>query len=135
MRFMLDGCFVLNRACWNRKPSLGGMCMTLPGKLCVGILEEDNPLKSFFRFKPLLIAQEGGYQPFSSAEPFPESGCLRIVPDKNESGHFKARMRRIGRYALLDLREHPGENDKIRPAFRRPAHGGKQFFNAAHLAL
>ena len=24
-------------------------------------------------------------------------------------------MRRIGRYALLDLREHPGENDKIRP--------------------
>ena len=89
--------------------------MTLPGKLCVGILEEDNPLKSFFRFKPLLIAQEGGYQPFSSAEPFPESGCLRIVPDKNESGHFKVRMRRIGRYALLDLREHPGENDKIRP--------------------
>ena len=89
--------------------------MTLPGKLCVGILEEDNPLKSFFRFKPLLIAQESGYQPFSSAEPFPESGCLRIVPDKNESGHFKARMRRIGRYALLDLREHPGENDKIRP--------------------
>ena len=24
-------------------------------------------------------------------------------------------MRRIGRYALLDLREHTGENDKIRP--------------------
>ena len=89
--------------------------MTLPGKLCVGILEEDNPLKSYFRFKPLLISQEDGYIPFSSAEPFPESGCLRIVPDKNESGHFKARMRRIGRYALLDLRAHPGENDKIRP--------------------
>ncbi len=89
--------------------------MTLPGNLCVGILEEDNPLKSYFRFKPLLISQEDGYIPFSSAEPFPESGCLRIVPDKNESGHFKARMRRIGRYALLDLRAHPGENDKIRP--------------------
>lgn len=89
--------------------------MTLPGKLCVGILEEDNPLKSFFRFKPLLVAQEDGYLPFESAEPFPEGGCLRIVPDKNESGHFKARMRRIGRYALLDLRAHPGENDKIRP--------------------
>ena len=89
--------------------------MTLPGNLCVGILEEDNPLKSYFRFKPLLISQEDGYIPFSSAEPFPESGCLRIVPDKNESGHFKARMRRIGRYALLDLRAHPSENDKIRP--------------------
>ena len=89
--------------------------MTLPGKLCVGILEEDNPLKSYFRFKPLLVAEEGGYLPFDGAEAFPENGCLRIVPDKNESGHFKARMRRIGRYALLDLREHPGENDKIRP--------------------
>lgn len=89
--------------------------MTLPGKLCVGILEEDNPLKSYFRFKPLLVAEEGGYLPFDGAEAFPENGCLRIVPDKNESGHFKARMRRIGRYALLDLRAHPGENDKIRP--------------------
>ena len=89
--------------------------MALPGKLCVGILEEDNPLKSYFRFKPLLVSQEGGYQPFSDAEEFPENGCLRIVPDKNESGHFKARMRRIGRYAVLDLRAHPGENDKIRP--------------------
>ena len=90
--------------------------MTLPGKLCVGILEEDNPQKSYFRFKPLLVAQEDGYAPFSDgAEAFAEAGCLRIVPDKNESGHFKARMRRIGRYALLDLREHTGENDKIRP--------------------
>ena len=90
--------------------------MTLPGKLCVGILEEDNPQKSYFRFKPLLVAQEDGYAPFSDgAEAFAEAGCLRIVPDKNESGHFKARMRRIGRYALLDLREHSGENDKIRP--------------------
>ena len=82
--------------------------MTLPGKLCVGILEEDNPLKSYFRFKPLLVAEEEGYQPFDSAEAFAENGCLRIVPDKNESGHFKARMRRIGRYALLDLRAHAG---------------------------
>ena len=41
--------------------------MTLPGKLCVGILEEDNPLKSYFRFKPLLVAQEDGYVPFSTA--------------------------------------------------------------------
>ena len=89
--------------------------MTLPGKLCVGILEEDNPLKSYFRFKPMLVSEEGGYRPFSAGEAFPEEGCLRIVPDKNESGHFKARMRRIGRYAMLDLRAHAGENDKIRP--------------------
>ena len=48
--------------------------MTLPGKLCVGILEEDNPLKSYFRFKPLLVAEEGGYLPDDEGElaAFPE---------------------------------------------------------------
>ena len=89
--------------------------MPLPGKLCVGILEEDNPLKSYFRFKPLLVEQEGKFQPFNDANEYPEDGCIRIVPDKNESSHFKNRMREIGRYCIVDLRDHPGDNDKIRP--------------------
>ena len=87
----------------------------LPGKLCIGILEEDNPLKSYFRLKPLLVEAEGKYLAFENAERYPEEGCIRIVPDKNESSHFKARMRRMGRYCVLDLREHAGESDKIRP--------------------
>lgn len=87
----------------------------LPGKLCIGILEEDNPLKSYFRLKPLLVENEGRYEYFDGTQLYPEEGCIRIVPDKNESSHFKARMRRMGRYCLLDLREHAGENDKIRP--------------------
>ena len=87
----------------------------LPGKLCIGILEEDNPLKSYFRMKPLLVEADGRYVPFAGKDFYPEDGCLRIVPDKNESSHFKARMRRMGRYCVLDLREHAGENDKIRP--------------------
>ena len=87
----------------------------LPGKLCIGILEEDNPLKSYFRMKPLLVEEDGRYVPFAGKDCYPEDGCLRIVPDKNESSHFKARMRRMGRYCVLDLREHAGENDKIRP--------------------
>ena len=87
----------------------------LPGKLCIGILEEDNPLKAYFRLKPLLIENDGKYEHVSGAEAYPEEGCIRIVPDKNESSHFKARMRRMGRYCVLDLREHAGENDKIRP--------------------
>lgn len=86
----------------------------LPGKLCIGILEEDNPLKSYFRIKPLLVESEGRYLPFDGAEKYPDDGCLRIVPDKNESGYFKLRMRRMGRFCVLDLREHSGENDKIR---------------------
>ena len=87
----------------------------LPGRLCIGILEEDNPLKSYFRLKPLLVEEGGAYLPFTEGERFPEEGCIRIVPDKNESSHFKARMRRMGRYCVLDLREHTGESDKIRP--------------------
>lgn len=89
--------------------------MSLPGKLCIGILEEDNPLKSYFRFKPLLVEADGRYVPYAEAKAYPEDGCIRIVPDKNESYHFKARMRRIGLFSVVDLRAHPDDNDKIRP--------------------
>ena len=100
----------------------------LPGKLCIGILEEDNPLKSYFRLKPLLVESEGKYIVFDGTETYPEEGCIRIVPDKNESSHFKARMRRMGRYCVLDLREHAGENDKIRP--NKNYHGDETERNA-----
>ena len=89
--------------------------MTLPGKLCIGILEEDNPFKSYFRFKPLLVEQEGCYVPFTDHQSYGDEGCIRIVPDKNESYHFKGRMRRMGLFCVVDLRAHPDENDKIRP--------------------
>lgn len=100
----------------------------LPGKLCIGILEEDNPLKSYFRLKPLLVESEGKYVAFEGGDSYPEEGCIRIVPDKNESSHFKARMRRMGRYCILDLREHAGENDKIRP--NKNYHGDETERNA-----
>ena len=100
--------------------------MPIPGKYCFGILEEDNPLKSYFRFKPLLVEIEGRYEPFAEGEAYPEDGCIRIVPDKNESSRFKARMRRMGRYAVVDLRNHPGENDKIRPNKNYRGDGSEQ---------
>ena len=89
--------------------------MSLPGKLCIGILEEDNPLKSYFRFKPLLVEEGGRYAPYTELSAYPEEGCIRIVPDKNESYHFKTRMRDIGLFCVVDLRNHPDGNDKIRP--------------------
>lgn len=88
--------------------------MSLPGKLCIGILEEDNPLKSYFRFKPLIVEQGGRYVLYDGHDAYPQDGCIRIVPDKNESSRFKARMRRMGLFAVVDLTEHPNENDKIR---------------------
>ena len=89
--------------------------MSLPGKFCIGILEEDNPLKSYFRFKPLLVEEEGRFIPYTRHEDYPVEGGIRIVPDKNESYHFKSRMRRMGLFCVVDLRAHPDENDKIRP--------------------
>ncbi len=89
--------------------------MSLPGKLCVGILEEDNPQKAYFRFKPLLVEADGRYIPCAEAQSYPEDGCIRIVPDKNESYRFKARMRQMGLFCVVDLRAHPDDNDKIRP--------------------
>ena len=90
--------------------------MALPGNYALGYLEEDNPLKAYFRFRPLFLHEDGRYHPFEEPEQqYPQDGFVRIVPDKNESSHFKARMRQLGRYCLLDLREHAGANDKIRP--------------------
>ncbi len=90
--------------------------MTLPGKLTIGFLQEDNPQKFYFRVRPLLIQDESGYHPTENVkEQYLEDGFIRIVPDKNELSNFKTRMRTLGRYCAIDLRKHPGENDKIRP--------------------
>ena len=89
--------------------------MSLPGKLCIGILEEDNPQKAYFRFKPMLVEADGRYIPYAEAHSYPEEGCIRIVPDKNESNRFKARMRQMGLFCVVDLRAHPDDNDKIHP--------------------
>lgn len=90
--------------------------MALAEKIAIGFLEEDNPVKSYYRFKPLILDNADGYAPLQDVETlYPDEGFLRIVPDKNESSHFKARMRRIGRFCMIDLRKHLSESDKIRP--------------------
>lgn len=91
--------------------------MALPGKLTIGYVHEDNPVKFYFRFRPLVSLSEAGFEPTdeSISAQYPEDGFIRIVPDKNEISQFKTRMRQLGRYCLLDLRRHPNENDKIRP--------------------
>ena len=90
--------------------------MTLPGKVTVCFLEEDVPQKAYFRIKPLYIKGEGSFERIDNTkESLPDEGGIRIVPDKNESSRFKARMRTLGSFCLLDLTHHPNENDKIRP--------------------
>ena len=90
--------------------------MTLPGKVTICFLEEDVPQKAYFRIKPLYIKGEGSFERIENTrESLPDEGGIRIVPDKNESSRFKARMRTLGSFCLLDLTHHPNENDKIRP--------------------
>lgn len=90
--------------------------MTLPGKVSVCFLEEDVPQKAYFRIKPLFIKGEGAFERIENTkELLPDEGGIRIVPDKNESSRFKARMRTLGSFCLLNLVNHPNENDKIRP--------------------
>ena len=89
--------------------------LELSGRICVALLEEDNPQKSYYRIKPLIVSEGDGYVKCEGmAEAFPEDGAIRIVPDKNESARFKARMRSLGRYCVADLRAHSEENAKIR---------------------
>ncbi len=90
--------------------------MTLPGKISICFLEEDVPQKAYFRIKPLYIKGEGSFERIENTkELLPDEGGIRIVPDKYESSRFKARMRTLGSFCLLDLTRHPNENDKIRP--------------------
>ncbi len=90
--------------------------MTLPGRLSIASLEEDNPFKSYFRIKPLIVAEQDRIEMFSeAADVFPSEGFVRVVPDKNEISLFKNRMHLMGRYCMLDLRRYQGENEKIRP--------------------
>ena len=90
--------------------------MTLPGKITLCELEEDNPQKSYFRIKPVRMLEDGKALDASALQAeYGDEGGIRIVPDKNEAMRFKSRMRTLGGYCLLDLSAHPAENEKIRP--------------------
>lgn len=90
--------------------------VALPGNMTLGLLQEDNPMKGFFRFRPMAIYQENRYVKIEGgAADYPDDGYIRVVPDKNELAQFRTRMRSLGRCCMLDLRNYPGENEKIRP--------------------
>ena len=123
----------------RRTPLVFGMLyrgekfMALAEKIAIGFLEEDNPIKSYYRFKPLILDNADGYAPLENVEQlYPEDGFLRIVPDKNESSHFKARMRKIGRFCMIDLRKHLSQSDKIRPNKNYKADGIEKNVNIVY---
>ena len=100
--------------------------MTLPGKIAICQLEEDNPQRAYFRLRPVLVNDGAGFvDAGETKEQFPDDGFIRVVPDKNEALRFKNRMRGLGGYCLLDLSRFPGEAEKIRPNKNYGAENGE----------
>lgn len=86
--------------------------MNFDRSLIFAYLEEDNIQRAYFRVRPLLTL-EGDVRE-EATQFWPNEGGLRIVPDRNEQHTFKNRMRTLGAYCVVDLRNQPTEAGKIR---------------------
>ena len=86
--------------------------MNFDRSLILAYLEEDNIQRAYFRVRPLLTL-EGDIQQ-EALQLWPNEGGLRIVPDRNEQHTFKTRMRTLGAYCVIDLRNKSPEAGKIR---------------------
>lgn len=86
--------------------------MNFDRSLIFAYLEEDNIQRAYFRVKPLLTLDGDVRQ--EAVQLWPNEGGLRIVPDRNEQHTFKTRMRTLGAYCVIDLRNQPPEAGKIR---------------------
>ena len=86
--------------------------MNLDRSLIFAYLEEDNIQRAYFRVRPLL-SLDGDVQQ-EAVQLWPNEGGLRIVPDRNEQHTFKVRMRKLGAYCVIDLRNQPTDAGKIR---------------------
>lgn len=85
--------------------------MNFQGKAVLVYLEEDNIQRSYFRVRPLMT-QDGPVGPME--KDFPDEGCMRIVPDRNEQHTFKDRMRSLCGLCVVDLRFFQPDANKIR---------------------
>jgi len=86
--------------------------MNFDRSLILAYLEEDNIQRAYFRVRPLL-SLDGDIQQ-EALQLWPNEGGLRIVPDRNEQHTFKTRMRSLGAYCVIDLRNKSPEAGKIR---------------------
>ena len=74
--------------------------MNCDKELVLVYMEEDNIARAYFRVRPLLTISGDAQE--EAARLWPDHGCLRIVPDRNEQHTFKDRMRSIGPYCVMD---------------------------------
>lgn len=86
--------------------------MNLEHDLVFCMIEEDDIQRAHFRVRPLLTV-EGDVQE-EAARLWPDNGCLRVVPDRNEQHTFKERMRTLGDWCVMDLVGLSAEVNKVR---------------------
>ena len=96
--------------------------MSITFDVMFAYLEEDDVQHAYFRVHPLMTID--GPVGEAAKEAWPDNGCLRIVPDRNEQHTFKSRMRTLGHFCMVDVRRTPAGLDKIRANKNyRPEHG------------
>lgn len=86
--------------------------MNLERDLVFCFIEEDNIQRAHFRVRPLMTIH-GNVQE-EAQRLWPDEGCLRIVPDRNEQHTFKERMRTLGGYCVMNLQGISADVNKIR---------------------
>lgn len=86
--------------------------MNLERELVFCFIEEDNIQRAYFRVRPLLTVS-GAVQD-EAQRLWPDDGCLRIVPDRNEQHTFKERMRTLGSWCVMNLVGISADANKIR---------------------
>lgn len=101
--------------------------MNLDRDLVFSYIEEDNVQRAYFRVRPLLTVH-GDVQEEAAAL-WPDDGCLRVVPDRNEQHTFKDRMRTLGGWCVVNLTTFPADANKIRTNKNyRPENGERNQF-------
>lgn len=86
--------------------------MNLEHDLVFCMIEEDDIQRAHFRVRPLLTV-DGDVQQ-EAARLWPDNGCLRVVPDRNEQHTFKERMRTLGDYCIMNLVGLSADVNKVR---------------------
>lgn len=101
--------------------------MNFDRDLVFSYIEEDNMQRAYFRVRPILTVH-GDVQE-EAAKLWPDDGCLRVVPDRNEQHTFKDRMRTLGGWCVMNLTVFPADANKIRTNKNyRPENGERNQF-------
>lgn len=90
--------------------------MALPGNYALGYLEEDNPLKAYFRFRPLFLHEDGGTTPLRSRNSnIRNDGFVASFPTKTKAATSRRACANWGGIACSTCASMRGQTTKSGP--------------------